>query len=148
MHAAKLLAEIDPELDPKEYVFCTGAVAQHVIDGGVGVLGAFTESEGPSVIVERAVLSESEPQHGTSLAMRRIVLTVHSSLTAVGITASVSGALADAGISANVVAAFHHDHLFVPAVDAESALRVLVRLQSEHRAIGKEKRQADDDRGQ
>ena len=53
---------------------------------------------------------------------------MHSSLEAVGLTAAVAAALAEAGISANVVAAFHHDHVFVPAERAEEALDCLRRL--------------------
>lgn len=45
-----------------------------------------------------------------------------------GLTAAVSRALADAGLSCNVVAGFHHDHLFVPYEDAEHAVEILRRL--------------------
>lgn len=51
-----------------------------------------------------------------------------SPLEAVGLTAAVSGALAGAGISANVVATFFHDHVFVPKASAELALAVLQNL--------------------
>ncbi len=60
--------------------------------------------------------------------MRGITLTVHSSLEAVGLTAAVATALTEAGISANVVAAFFHDHIFVPAADADQAVAVLLAL--------------------
>jgi uncharacterized protein len=60
-----------------------------------------------------------------------ITLEVRSALSAVGLTAAVSTALAAEGIGCNVVAAFHHDHLFVPLERAADALRVLERLQSE-----------------
>jgi hypothetical protein len=50
-------------------------------------------------------------------------------LSAVGLTAAVSAALTAEGISCNVVAAYGHDHLFVPADRAADALRALERLQ-------------------
>ena len=58
----------------------------------------------------------------------RISLEVHSSLSAVGLTAALSSALADAGISANIVAALRHDHLFVPWDRREEALRCIEAL--------------------
>lgn len=60
--------------------------------------------------------------------LRLITLSVHSALEAVGLTAAVSGALTQAGISANVVAAYYHDHIFVPAADAKRAVEVLQTL--------------------
>ena len=56
---------------------------------------------------------------------RLISLHVHSSLDAVGLTAAFSTALGNAGISANVVAAYYHDHIFVPTDKADKALNVL-----------------------
>ncbi len=58
----------------------------------------------------------------------RISLQVHSSLSAVGLTAALSRALAEAGISANIVAALRHDHLFVPWDRREDALARLKAL--------------------
>jgi len=55
----------------------------------------------------------------------RISLGVHSSLDAVGLTAALSSRLADLGISANVVAAFYHDHIFVQWDRREEALAAL-----------------------
>ncbi len=57
-----------------------------------------------------------------------ITLRVHSALDAVGLTAAVSTALARAGISCNVIAGFHHDHLLVPANRAAEALETLTNL--------------------
>ena len=53
---------------------------------------------------------------------------MHSSLSAVGLTAAFATALGDAGISCNVLAAYHHDHILVPAEDAERALETLREL--------------------
>jgi len=43
----------------------------------------------------------------------------------VGLTAAVSGRLAANGISANMIAAYHHDHVFVPKDKAQLALQLL-----------------------
>ncbi len=88
-------------------------------------IGTFREAEGVTAIVP-AELAEELAQTGPD--MRCITLTVHSDLEGVGLTAAVSGALADAGIACNVVAAFHHDHLFVPSGEGERALEVLKAL--------------------
>ena len=58
-----------------------------------------------------------------------ISLTVHSDFQAVGLTAAFSGALGQAGISCNVVAGAFHDHIFVPAEQAQLTLAVLRTLQ-------------------
>ena len=58
----------------------------------------------------------------------RITLQVHSALEGVGLTAAVATALAQAGIACNVIAGFHHDHLFVPQARGAEALAVLQRL--------------------
>lgn len=61
----------------------------------------------------------------------RITLQVHSSLEAVGLTAPVAGLLATLGISANVVAGYHHDHLFMPWERREEAVAALMALARE-----------------
>jgi hypothetical protein len=43
----------------------------------------------------------------------------------VGLTAAVSAKLATKGISANVIAAYYHDHIFVQSTKAEIALSAL-----------------------
>ena len=58
----------------------------------------------------------------------RITLGVHSSLEAVGLAARISAALAERGISANIVAALHHDHVFVPWTRRDEALLALREL--------------------
>ena len=60
----------------------------------------------------------------------RISLDVHSSLEAVGLTAVLSNALAEAGISTNMVAGLRHDHLFVPWSRRHDALRCIEALGS------------------
>lgn len=61
-------------------------------------------------------------------AFCHITLEVHSSLEAVGLTAVVAAELTKYGISANVVAAYYHDHIFVPSNRAHEALKCLQSL--------------------
>jgi hypothetical protein len=56
-----------------------------------------------------------------------ISLDVHSSLEAVGLTAAVAGILADHEIPANVIAAYFHDHVFVPSKFADLAFGLLLK---------------------
>jgi len=58
-----------------------------------------------------------------------ITLSVHSSLEAVCLTAPFSKALADKGISCNVIAGFYHDHIFIGEGDKEKAILVLRNMQ-------------------
>jgi uncharacterized protein len=123
-----MIAGMDPVLDERDYVFCTVADAAAAEAARPQALGSFTEAEGVSLIVPVATARTFGFADGP--VMRRIVLTVHSALDGVGLTAAVSGTLAEAGIACNMVAAFHHDHVFVPAAEAENALGLLRNLQA------------------
>ena len=107
----RLLAGLTPNLDPVEYGFETMTEAPPLGDA----FALIREDEGVTVF-----------RFGTGWA--RITLGVHSSLAAVGLTARVADALAAQRISANVVAAFRHDHIFVPWDRRQEALTVLREL--------------------
>lgn len=83
-----------------------------------------SETEGWTAIVNAEDASASDE----SDYFAWLTLDVYSSLHAVGLTAAVSSVLADAGIPANMVAAFHHDHLLVPVERASEAQEVLAAL--------------------
>jgi uncharacterized protein len=118
-----LLREMRPNLRPGEYVYCTVPGDQATNWLSLTPLGFFREDEGLTLILERTVADKAGLTYGP--VMRCITLTVHSALEAVGLTAAVAVALTRHGISANVVAAYHHDHIFVPTQDAERALAAL-----------------------
>ncbi|MFJ3767218.1 ACT domain-containing protein [Streptomyces sp. NPDC090082] len=119
----RLLAGMRPELDPGRYVFTT-------VDGpapaGLAPVVTVAEAEGLTLVVRQ------EEADAAGLAYDyvagRITLRVHSALDAVGLTAAVAVELASAGMSCNVVAGFHHDHLFVEHDRADEALAVLDTL--------------------
>ncbi len=109
---AVMLAGMAPVLDTREWRF--------VLVEGEPPADAFAvirEDEGTTAIIA---------EDGGEFA--RITLMVHSALDGVGLTAAVSGALAGAGIACNIVAGFHHDHLFVPWDRRDEALERLQRL--------------------
>jgi hypothetical protein len=123
-----MLAGLSPTLRDGDYLFVTYPAGQQPPGNALdAAIGWFREADGTSLILPRDVALALGCGEGPS--MRHIVLGVHSSLEGVGLTAAVAGRLAEQGIACNVVAAFHHDHLFVPADRAEEALSLLQGLQ-------------------
>ncbi|VXC61068.1 ACT domain-containing protein [Pseudomonas sp. 8O] len=121
---ARLLQSMTPQLNPGQYVFCC-VPAEHDCSA-LQPLASMREPEGLSLVLTREI-ADAHGLHYDYVAAW-ITLEVHSSLAAVGLTASFSAALAQAGISCNVVAGFHHDHIFVPSERAERALSTLRAL--------------------
>lgn len=122
-----MLAGMTPDLQDGCYVFCTTsstAVVSALVEKS---LALFREREGTTLVLEEADASE----HGfdTTLPMSRIVLTIFSALDGVGLTAAVATALADHGIACNMIAAYHHDNVFVPKHLEQQALGVLKDVQ-------------------
>jgi hypothetical protein len=119
-----MIAGMRPVLMPGLFVFCAAPADMAALPEDA--LATFQEDEGPSLVlpVDRA----QEIGLVTEPAMRRITLSVQSDLEGVGLTAAVATALAGAGIPCNVIAALRHDHVFVPAAMADTALAVLLRL--------------------
>ena len=120
----KLLREMNPELHAGDFVFCS--IEARDLPAIIEPLGLFREKEGLTVILSNAEADQLGWPY--SFIGGWITLNVHSALDAVGLTAAVSQALTRAGISCNVVAAYYHDHVFVPLKDAERALEVLQSL--------------------
>jgi uncharacterized protein len=112
---AALLATMEPLVRPGEFVYAVGEV-----DGAEALV---REQEGVSVVLERGRADELGLAYDFVAAW--ITLSVHSALEAVGLTAAVAAALTEAGISCNVIAGYHHDHLLVPADRADEAVAVL-----------------------
>ncbi len=129
-----MLAALEPRLDLREYVFCPTTDAGLAARAAAVAVGMFREEEGHAFILE--VAEARNLGFAEAAPMRRITLNVLSALDGVGLTAAVATALADEGIPCNIVAAFHHDHLFVPAAMADRALAVLRDLQARAKLAG------------
>lgn len=122
---ALMLRTLRPRLNHGLFALVT--VAGQLPDGALEAAAASVrEQEGMSLLLP----AEAAIRLGftASFHCRWITLDVHSSLAAVGLTATVATALAQHAISCNMVAGFHHDHLLVPEADAARAMSVLEQL--------------------
>lgn len=122
-----LLSNIEPVLDQRNFVFCTFPDFDWEIIHELTPIGFFHEKEGITLIItqENAINKGIDYES----VYRLISLNVHSSLDAVGLTAAFSAKLAEKDISANVVAAYYHDHIFVPEEQAIQALDAILEFQ-------------------
>lgn len=83
----------------------------------------FVENEGTSFIAPVTQLRAADLDHIGGWAL--ISLGLETALAETGIAARVSAALDAAAIPANLVAAYHHDHVFVPWERREEAAILL-----------------------
>lgn len=116
----ELIRGMRAELSPTLYGYVT-LPAGAAMPAGLDPLLVFREAEGLTLVLPWDEAVPFDPL----FPCRLITLSVYSALDAVGFIAAVAARLTAAGISANVVAAYHHDHLLVPADRAEAALAVL-----------------------
>lgn len=121
----ELLKSMQPVLKQDEYIFCclAGSLADYV---HLNPLATYAEEEGLTLILKAETADKAGITYEGKYSL--ITLNVHSSLEAVGLTAAVSAKLTEHGISANVVAAFYHDHIFVQADKAHTALNALKEI--------------------
>ena len=93
---------------------------------GIEPVATVREEEGLTIVVRQDEADAAGLVY--DIALEWITLRVHSALDAVGMTAAFSAALAGAGLSCNVVAGLHHDHIFVPAGRGAEAVELLHAL--------------------
>ena len=135
-----ILSTLSPQLDAEEdFIFHADPNASYGDHSNLHPVVTCQEREGMTFVFPLSALTDGRDDNvGIDLTaqprMKRITLGVHSSLEAVGLTAAVSTLLAKHEISANMVAGYHHDHLFVPANDAEKAVKLLIKLAEDSRA--------------
>lgn len=114
---------LQPQLDPGRYVFTTVAEG---VPLGVAPVVTVVEPEGLTLVLTQDDADAAGLAYDYVAAW--ITLGVVSTLDEVGLTAAFATRLAAAGISCNVVAGFHHDHLFVPRDRADEAVALLEQL--------------------
>ncbi len=124
-----LLANLEPVLNAGAYVFTTVATTEGIDRNDI--ICEFKEAEGIALVLRREAADRQALPYDYVAAW--ITLSVHSALSAVGLTAAFSAALARHDISCNVLAGYYHDHLFVAEQDRDRAMRVLRELSAQHR---------------
>ena len=127
--AYEMISGMTPVVRPGIYVFISTDDPALFASLSSQAISTFKEEEGVSMLIpvelaEKTKLNVDHP-------MRCITLNVYSSLEGVGLTAAVSTALGDNAIPCNMVAAFHHDHVFVPSEMCDQAMEVLTSLQKQ-----------------
>ena len=126
VNLANLLESLRPQLSKEEFVFCSLTDVTDDIIMQLKPLCFYKETEGTTIIISKQVAIDNKFVFDD--VFKRISLEVHSSLNAVGLTAAVTTALTLNGISANVIAAYYHDHIFVPSSKADLAMDALISL--------------------
>jgi hypothetical protein len=93
------------------------------------VLATFQENSRLAVIAPKTYLDSKNIDNEGPYA--KLTIDVHTSLELVGLTAAMAAKLAEHGISANVVAAFYHDHVFVQYDLRAKAIGLLESLKND-----------------
>ncbi|WP_217516465.1 ACT domain-containing protein [Vibrio metschnikovii] len=117
-----LLKSMSPQIIEGNYVFCTvkGPLSEYWY---LEPIATCREQEGLTLVLLEQQAKAAQLKFDSVFSL--ITLTVHSSLEAVGLTAAFATKLASYGVSANVIAGYYHDHIFVQSTLAEKALQAL-----------------------
>ncbi len=117
-----LLRSMSPKLINGNYVFCTvdGYISDYL---QLDPVATFRENEGLTLVLKEQSAIDASLTFDS--VFKLITLTVHSSLDAVGLTAAVASKLASREVSANVIAAYYHDHIFVQKEKVDIAMAAL-----------------------
>lgn len=117
-----LLKSMSPQIIEGNYVFFTvkGPLSEY---WHLDPIATCREQEGLTLVLLEQQAKAAQLKFDSVFSL--ITLTVHSSLEAVGLTAAFATKLASYGVSANVIAGYYHDHIFVQSTLAEKALQAL-----------------------
>lgn len=121
-----LLSTMEPVLDENPFGFVSLSSDNNLLATMVP-FAIIRENEGVTIVMP---LAELEQRSLASEAWAKISLTIHSSLSAVGLTAAIATALGKENISANVVAGYYHDHFFVQWDRRFDAMEVLASFKA------------------
>ena len=121
-----LLRSMKPVLSAEPYGYAV--VVQGSVPSVDHIFAIVREDEGLTLVAPTKTLDQAALTYTGLWA--RITLQVHSSLEAVGLTATFTTALGKAEISANIIAGNYHDHIFVQWEKRHDAMHTLRALSS------------------
>ncbi len=90
------------------------------------VIATFREAEGLTLVATKDYLVKNNISFDGTFA--KLTIEVHTSLSLVGLTATLTTQLSKNNISANIVAAYYHDHIFVQYDLRQKAIDSLLSL--------------------
>lgn len=134
---ATLLSSMTPKLAEGEFVFVSMENGHYGQASELQPIGMFIEKEGMTLIIPKSLADHNNLSYESTFHC--ITLTVHSSLDAVGLTAAFSNKLSEHNISANVVAGYYHDHIFVQTCHSQKAMNALDEFSRMDSGINSEK---------
>lgn len=123
----EVLKSLRVSCDEVQYGFAS--VQEHQKNTDNRILGIFKEKEGLTIIASREYFDENNIEYEGPYA--KLTIEVHTSLELVGLTAVLAKKLADNQISANVVAGYFHDHIFVQYAVRQKAVEVIANLKKD-----------------
>ncbi len=120
---SNILNNLQPNLLNEDYVFITLEDYSLEFSNQLDPIATFKEKEGFTLVIKEERAKEKNFEYNS--VFKCISLGVHSSLTSVGLIATISKTLSDEGITCNVFSGYFHDHLFVQKSLSKKALELL-----------------------
>ena len=121
-----ILGNLKPRILEGSFVFTTSNDELDHLMKTFKPIATFREEEGITLVISKDEADKFNIKYDS--LFRCISLGVHSSLNSYGLISSISRELTKKKISSNVFSGFYHDHIFVQADLADTALQVINSL--------------------
>ena len=121
-----ILGNLKPRILEGSFVFTTSNDELVHLMKTFKPIATFREEEGITLVISKDEADKFNIKYDS--LFRCISLGVHSSLNSYGLISSISRELTKKKISSNVFSGFYHDHIFVQADLADTALQVINSL--------------------
>ena len=121
-----ILGNLKPRILEGSFVFTTSNDELVHLMKTFKPIATFREEEGITLVISKDEADKFNIKYDSSF--RCISLGVHSSLNSYGLISSISSELTKKKISSNVFSGFYHDHIFVQADLADTAIQVINSL--------------------